>query len=59
MHDAEQREPLKVPDVDGRQLRDAVNIHAGREPRVMDLYALDFVREEKLPPAVMHVAAVR
>jgi hypothetical protein len=59
MDDAQQREALKVPDVDGQQLRDAVNVHTGREPGVMNLHALDLVHEEKMPPAVMHVAAVR
>src|ERR1035438_7200181 len=34
-----------------------MNVHACREPGVMNLYALDFVREEKMPPAVMHVPA--
>ena len=50
---------LKVPDVDGQQVRDAVNIHALSQPSVMDLHALDFVSNKKLTPTVMHVAAVR
>jgi len=41
---------LEVPDVVGRQLRDAVNVHACGRPGVMDLDALDFVRDQKPPP---------
>src|SRR6267154_4317654 len=59
MNDAEQREASKVPTIDGQQLRDAVNIHACCQSGVMNLYALNFVHNEKMPPAVMHVAAVR
>jgi glyoxylate carboligase len=52
-------EPLKVPNIEGRQLRDAVNIHAGGQAGVMHLHALDVMRYEKPPPTVMDIPAVR
>jgi hypothetical protein len=37
--------PLEIPDIERQQLRDAVNIHACGQPGVMDLHALDLVRD--------------
>src|ERR1022692_2893791 len=52
-------ESLEVPDVDGQELRDAVNVHACRQPRVMHLHTPDCMCDEKPPPTVVHVPAVR
>ena len=43
MDGPEQGEALKVPDVDGKQLRDPMNVHTRREPGIMNLHASDFV----------------
>jgi hypothetical protein len=59
MDRAESLESLEIPDIDGRQLRDAVNVHARSQTGIVDLHALDVVRDEKPPPTIMHVAAVR
>ena len=59
MDDAVSLEALKVRGVDGQQLRDAVNIHARGQSRIVDLHSLNFVRDEKPAPTVMHIAAVR
>jgi hypothetical protein len=50
---------LKVPHIDGQQLRDAVNVHARCQTGVVYLRASNLMRHKKPPPAVMHVAAVR
>ena len=57
MDGEEQREALKVPDVDSQHLRDAVNIHARRDPGIVNLHAPDFLGQEQLPPTVMDIAA--
>jgi hypothetical protein len=59
MNHEESVEALKVVDVDGQQMGDAMNVHARGEAGVMDLHALDFVRDQKLTPTIMHVATVR
>src|ERR1017187_2478939 len=59
MDRAESFESLEIPDIDGRQLRDAVNVHARSQAGIVDLHALDVVHDEKPPPTIMHVAAVR
>src|SRR5580658_9253074 len=59
MDNAEPREPSKVPHIDCQQLPDAVNVHAGGQAGVVDLHAFDLMCDDKLPPAVMDIAAVR
>jgi hypothetical protein len=59
MNYAQSLEALKVTDIDRQQLRYSVNIHARGQTGVVNLHPDDFVRDEKAPPKVMHVAAVR
>ena len=59
MQNAEAVEAPEVTDIDGQQLRDAVDIHAGCQSGVMDLHTLDSMGDKQGPPAVMHVPAVR
>jgi hypothetical protein len=59
MDGVEPREALKVPDIDGQQLRDPVNVHARGQAGIMYLHTFDFVHDEKVPPTVVHIAAVR
>jgi hypothetical protein len=59
MDSADQREALKVTDVDRQQLCDAMNVHARRDPGIMDLHASDFLVQEQVPPVIMDGAAVR
>jgi hypothetical protein len=59
MDRAETLESLEISDIDGQQLRNAVNIHARGQASIVDLHALDVVRDEKLTPTIMDVAAVR
>jgi hypothetical protein len=59
MDDAEQRKALKVPDVDRQQLRYAVDVHARRDPGIVNLNSPDFLGEKELPPTVMDVPALR
>jgi hypothetical protein len=40
-------ETFEVADIDGQQLSDAVNIHARRQPGVMDLHTLYAVRNQQ------------
>ena len=51
-------EALKVADIDGQRLRDAMNAHARGEAGVMYLHAFDFMSDEEFPPTIMHFAAV-
>jgi hypothetical protein len=59
MDHAESFESLEIPDIDGYQLRNAVNVHGRSQAGIVDLHALDVVRDEKPPPTIVHVAAVR
>ena len=36
-----------------------MNVHAGGETSVMDLYAFDLVDDEDLAPSIMHFHTVR
>ena len=58
MHDTKSLKPPEIPDVDRQQLAHAMDIHAGRQPRVMDLYALDVVSDEQRAPAFMRFTTV-
>lgn len=50
MDRAESLESLEIPDIDGQQLRNAVNVHARSQAGIVDLHAPDVVHDEKLPP---------
>ena len=52
-------EPLEVPHVDREKLTDAVNVHAGRNTRVVDLHALTVVLNYQHAPAFVRLAAIR
>jgi hypothetical protein len=43
VENAETVEASEVPDIDGQQLLDAMDIHARRQPGVMDLHALNVI----------------
>ena len=59
MENAEIVEAPEIPDIDGQQLPNAMDIHARRQPGVMHLHALNVVRDQQKPLAVMHFPAVR
>jgi hypothetical protein len=59
VENAESFETSKVTDIGRQQFRDAVDIHAGRQPGVMDLHALDAMLDKQGPPAVVDFPAVR
>ena len=59
MDRAESLESLEIPNIDGQQLRYAVNAHARSQAGIVDLHALDVVGDQKSPPTIMHLAAVR
>ena len=52
-------ESLEIPDIDRQQLRNAMNVHARGHAGIVDLHALDVVRDQQPPPTIVHVAAVR
>ena len=59
MENAEALEAPEVPDIEGEQLLDAMDVHACRQPGIMDLHALNMVRDKQGPPAVMNFPAIR
>jgi len=42
----------EIPDIDDHQLPDAMDIHARRQQSVMDLHALNVMRDKQGPPAM-------
>ena len=59
MRNSKTNKSLAVPYVNRWQLVDGVNIHAGRQPCVMHLHAVNAVLDEQRAPALMGFAAVR
>jgi hypothetical protein len=59
MDHPEPLESSEIANIDRQQLCNAVNVHARGQTGIMDLHALDFVRDEKTPPSIMHSATVR
>ncbi len=59
MDDTKAIKASEVSDVECQQLSDTMNIHASREPGVMDLHPLDVMRDQKRPPTVVNFPAVR
>ena len=58
----ESAQPVKAPEVTHvyrQYLPDTVYIHAGRQPCVMELDALDVMSDRQRTPALMHLAAIR
>jgi hypothetical protein len=49
MDNAEIGEAPEVPHIDGRQSADAMDIHACRQPGIVDLHALDVMHDQKRP----------
>ena len=53
MNNNQALEAFEVADVDCQELLNAVDVHACCEPGVMDLYAFDFVLDQKASPTIM------
>lgn len=52
-------EAPKIPDIDGQQPSDTMDIHARCQAGVMDLHAINVVRHNQGPPAVVDIPTVR
>lgn len=59
MENAEFVDAAEIPHVDGQQLPNPMDIHARRQPGVMNLHTLNVVRDQKRPPAVVNLPTVR
>jgi hypothetical protein len=59
MHNAEALETTEVPDIDGQQLSNAMNIHARCQASVMDLHTLNVMGDKQGSPSVMYFPAIR
>jgi hypothetical protein len=59
MENPESAEAPEIPNIDGQQLSHAMHIHARRQSGVMDLHAMDVMRDQKGAPALMDLPAVR
>ena len=53
MHDNDSRIPGEISIIQGEQMSDAMNTHRSCQPRIVDLDALDPVRDHQLPPLGM------
>ncbi len=58
MENPEAAETGEVPYIDRKDLWNIVEIHARREPCIVDLHAFNFVFHEEPSPTVMHCLAV-
>jgi hypothetical protein len=59
MDNAEIGEAPEIPDIDGQQPANTMHVHARRQSCVMDLHALDVMRYQKRPPALVDLPAIR
>ena len=59
MNNANSVKAPEVPNIDGQQLPNAMDIHACRQPGVVDLHTLNVMRDQQRPPAVVHLPTVR
>lgn len=59
MEHAESVKTPEVPNVDRKQLGHAVDMHTRRQSCIVDLRALNVMRDEERALAVMNLAAVR
>ncbi len=58
MRNPKSSEAPEVPHVDRQQLPDSVHVHAGGQPGIMNVNALDVMCDEQRAPALMGFAAI-